>query len=238
MSDTTTDEAAPEAEETAEATSAAASEEPRALPPAPADDALKTRLLLPVLVPVLAMAAVAMYVLNVSRIFLASDKDGALVEGIIITVSILVVASVLAAIPRLRTSSLAVVLALALLVVIGAGSVTLGPSVTHNEGGAKSLGPAVASVTVNAGPGLSFEGQKGTFTTSVPKSGVIEIKYGGDSGHTFAFTDARLSSFLLQSSAGSKSVGKVKLAPGTYTFYCTLPGHRDGGMQGTLTVSG
>lgn len=25
-------------------------------------------------------------------------------------------------------------------------------------------------------------------------------------------------------------------APGTYTFYCTVPGHRDAGMQGQLVV--
>lgn len=25
-------------------------------------------------------------------------------------------------------------------------------------------------------------------------------------------------------------------APGTYTYYCTVPGHKDAGMSGTLTV--
>jgi plastocyanin len=25
--------------------------------------------------------------------------------------------------------------------------------------------------------------------------------------------------------------------PGTYTFYCTIPGHRDAGMEGTIVVS-
>jgi plastocyanin len=38
-------------------------------------------------------------------------------------------------------------------------------------------------------------------------------------------------------SGGGVSMFSVDLQPGRYTFYCTLPGHRDGGMEGTLTVS-
>ena len=36
--------------------------------------------------------------------------------------------------------------------------------------------------------------------------------------------------------AGSTSTLSVTLKPGKYTFYCPVPGHRQGGMQGTLTV--
>ena len=39
---------------------------------------------------------------------------------------------------------------------------------------------------------------------------------------------------LIADSSTSADVGKVE--PGDYTFYCTVPGHREGGMEGTLTV--
>jgi mono/diheme cytochrome c family protein len=35
---------------------------------------------------------------------------------------------------------------------------------------------------------------------------------------------------------GATSMVSANLKAGTYTFYCTVPGHREGGMEGTLTV--
>jgi plastocyanin len=37
-------------------------------------------------------------------------------------------------------------------------------------------------------------------------------------------------------SGGQTAQLKVNLKPGTYTFFCAVPGHRQAGMEGTLTV--
>lgn len=98
--------------------------------------------------------------------------------------------------------------------------------------------PAAASGAVklaaNAEGQLSFDTKQlsakaGSVTVSLTNSSPLEhnvtIAQGAKVlGATPSFT------------GGSKSV-TLTLKPGKYTFYCSVPGHRQAGMEGTLSVS-
>lgn len=42
---------------------------------------------------------------------------------------------------------------------------------------------------------------------------------------------------VVEAQGGASNTGTVTLEPGTYTFYCDIPGHRQAGMEGTLEVT-
>ncbi len=204
---------------------------------APAEDTpLKTRVLLPFLVPLLSIAIVAVLVLNISRVFLAGDKDAALAMGIVLTLAILIGASLIAAAPRLRTASLAMILGGVFIFVSGAGLVSLGPSLDEGGGAASGYvaptGPAKGSVDVEALATIKFAADSYT-----APAGIVQINYSGATGHTLAIQDPKFDGFLLTTDAGGPKTGKVELAPGKYTIYCTVPGHEAQGMHAVLTVS-
>jgi uncharacterized cupredoxin-like copper-binding protein len=54
--------------------------------------------------------------------------------------------------------------------------------------------------------------------------------------HDIAVTGGGLDQIGPVVSNGGTSTVSVTLKAGTYTFYCSVPGHRQAGMQGTLTV--
>ena len=64
------------------------------------------------------------------------------------------------------------------------------------------------------------------FDNPAPLSHNVVIE--DDAGETLGETD------LISESTTSTT---VDLQPGTYTFYCSVPGHREGGMEGTLTAN-
>jgi plastocyanin len=214
---------------------AAEGESPAALEAGPpAVDPVRDRLLLPIALPLLSMLAVFLYVVNLSRVFLASGENTSVVVGTIVTVAILAGGAAISASPRLRSSTLVLALAGFMVLILSAGLLSLGPSEEKNAAGGgfkQPAGPPVATLEVDALPSLSFQAKE--FTTA---AGVNQINYNDLGGtHTLVFTDPKLSGFQLAVPQGPKT-GKVDLKPGTYTIYCTIPGHRAAGMQATVTA--
>lgn len=213
-------------------TDSASQEIPPALA-APPRDELQERLLLPLMLPILSIAALVVLVLNISRVLLASDS-GSVIVGTLITVMVLGGAAAISASPRLRTSTLTLIVSLFVVVVVGSGLLTLGPSEggESEAGGYKSpSGPPVATLSVDAL--LSNRFQSSQFGP-LP-SGTVLVKYQGTSTHTLVFDDPSLSGFILKVPQGPDS-GKVLLRPGEYTIYCTIPGHRAQGMEAKVQV--
>jgi uncharacterized cupredoxin-like copper-binding protein len=116
---------------------------------------------------------------------------------------------------------------------------------------------ATAAVVVacggGGGGGSSYKQPKGPAQTTIdikggnlffdPKNpdapaGIDAIKLESEGGtHTLLFDNGKVPGFKLEASSGQSDELKVDLKPGKYTFFCDIPGHREGGMEGTLTVT-
>lgn len=196
-----------------------------------------TRLILPIVLPIGAAVTMAVFVLNLSRIFLAAGDNGAIILGASMIIVILGGATILSAAPRMRTSSLALILCALFLVLASAGLVAAPRTAPHpsaaggGNGFVNPKGPAVATLQIQAFPSLHFQATQ--FTV---KAGIVNIQYVSEGGnHTLAFDDPKYASFLLMAPGGPTSA-KVLLKPGSYTVFCTVPGHRQAGMVATITA--
>jgi plastocyanin len=69
-------------------------------------------------------------------------------------------------------------------------------------------------------------------------AGVDAIKLESEGGtHTLVFDNGKVPGFKLEASTGQSKELKVDLKPGKYTIYCDIPGHREAGMEGTITAT-
>ena len=78
-----------------------------------------------------------------------------------------------------------------------------------------------------------------TKTTATASAGTVELKSMNPQSvsHDISIKGNGVDEHGNLVSGGGVSTVTADLKPGTYTFYCSVPGHEQAGMKGTLTVS-
>jgi len=116
------------------------------------------------------------------------------------------------------------------------------PSNKGSEGGTES--EEGSSGATGSGPGGTLElaadptniAYDTTSLTSKPGKVTIDLTNPSALEHDVAIESNGEEIAGSELIAEAKTSVSTELAPGTYTFYCTVPGHREAGMEGTLTV--
>lgn len=133
----------------------------------------------------------------------------------------------------MKKVALSVVLLVVLLMVAACGTPPAG-SGSGSEGG--TTAPAGKDVTINALVTLKWEPADLTAAVNQPLN--VTMTSDGALEHNFVWADDAETNFL-HLAIGETETGPATRtfdAAGSYEFYCTIPGHKEAGMVGRVTV--
>jgi plastocyanin len=100
-------------------------------------------------------------------------------------------------------------------------------------GGEQQAAAPAAGVWIVEGADLAFDQAPAT----LPAGKVtIELQNKAGLAHDVAFEGVRGDKPVVITNGKDSDNGTVELQPGTYTYYCSIPGHRQAGMEGSVTV--
>jgi pSer/pThr/pTyr-binding forkhead associated (FHA) protein len=113
---------------------------------------------------------------------------------------------------------------------------TSSPASTSTSTSAPSGGAGALALAVDTGGSLKF-----TTSSLSAKAGKVTIRFTNKSpvSHNLTIQHGTSGSVVgaTPTFQGATQTLAVQLKSGTYTFFCSIPGHREAGMHGTLTVS-
>jgi uncharacterized cupredoxin-like copper-binding protein len=130
--------------------------------------------------------------------------------------------------PKLRTALVVPALAIAALPGCGGGG-------GNQKTATLATGGAASNLRLTADPGGQLRFDKKSLKS---KSGKVTIvmKNPAPLSHDVSIEGSGVSEMGKTVGQGGTSTVSADLKPGRYTFYCSVPGHREGGMVGILTV--
>jgi plastocyanin len=184
---------------------------------------------------------ILMFALALSRVLLAIPEIASTITAISVAGYVLLVASLVAARPQISSRALGVGLVLGFAGVLLAGVIAedAGMRVLEEEEAATGEVAAPASVEIPAGALVFTAATQLEFlqapTTATAGEVTIALDNEGGLVHNVTIEGVQGDQPIVETTNGVE-VGTVTLEPGTYTYYCSIVGHREGGMEGQLTV--
>lgn len=199
----------------------------------------RERAFVPLMLPLAMIAGFGLFAFSLSRVLLAIPELSAVFLALLVAGYILVVASLVAARPHLPPRALAVGLVIGMVGVTAAGAAGAAAGVrpvheeeeeaAAEEEGGESEFPADALVFVAVD--IEFEE-----APSTAEAGELTIALDNQGGAPHDVTiEEEGDETVVEANGGETATGTIELEAGTYTYYCSVPGHR-ATMEGTLEV--
>ena len=209
----------------------------------------RRRIFTPFVMPATIAGGILVFAYALSRVLLAVPEFMSTIIAVVVAGYILLVASMAGQRRTISGRALGMGLLLGLVGLIVAGAVAGAAGIRDLEHGAEggdaeaggeeqSAGAAAEDVPEDA---VVWESEEGIAYTAAPDTmpaGPTTIALVNASGvpHNVVFEGFEGDQPLVEVAGDGVDIGTVDIPAGTYTYYCSVPGHRQGGMEGEVVV--
>lgn len=219
-------------------------------------DEFRDRFFTPFVLPVTVIGAMLLFGLSLSRVLMAVSELGASFIAVFAAGYIMAIAFFVESRKRITARTLGVALAIGLFGLVGAGAVASAAGMRelepHGAEGEEAVAEGDAAAESGA-PGGAAEGDGGAAVEPVwvaidlayesapeqlPAGEPVEAELINDGAIVHNVVIEELDDeLILEAEGGQSDQATITLDAGDYTYYCSIPGHRAAGMEGTLTAA-
>ncbi len=203
-------------------------------------DELRERFFTPFVLPLAVLGVMLLIGISLSRILMAVPALAASFIALLAAGYILAMAFVIESRKRIGARALGVAMAVGLIGLLAAGAVAGAAGMRplaeeHGGDGGEGAGGGEVAVTepVFVAIDIAYESAPDVLPTG---SVDVRLVNNGAIVHNVVIEELN-DEVILEADGGGTDQNTVEFDAGEYTYFCDIPGHREAGMEGTLTVS-
>lgn len=203
-------------------------------------DEIRERWFTPYLMPVTIIGIMLVIAVSLSRVLLAVSELNASLVALLAAGYVMAMAFLVEARTRITARALGVALAVGLIGLIGAGAVASAAGMREIEEhgaeggeGGEGGGETVSNEPVFVAIDIAYESAPAELPTGENE---LTLENEGQIEHNVVFEELG-DDRVLDAPGGETDTATIDLEAGELTYFCDVAGHREAGMEGTLTVS-